>query len=83
MKIENKQSFIYAVKALSCRTGIPYEHMLGVFNSESIGINPKAGRKGGAYGLEYADAKVVDYVPTKTSKLITNCDEKRGECIEY
>ena len=39
--------------------------------------------KAGDFVSPPADAKVVDYVPTKTSKLVTNCDEKRQECIEY
>ena len=37
--------------------------------------------KGGTYVSAPADAKVVDYVPTKTSELVTLCDEKREECI--
>jgi len=39
--------------------------------------------KGGTYVSAPADAKLVDYVPTKTSKLVAYCDEKREECIEY
>ena len=29
------------------------------------------------------DANLKDFTPTKTSELVTNCDEKRQECIEY
>tara|TARA_R110000744_G_scaffold134509_3_gene243542 strand:- start:1048 stop:1629 length:582 start_codon:yes stop_codon:yes gene_type:complete len=50
MKVENKESFIYELKALGARTEIPYEHFLGVFNPES-GINPKAHNPTGAHGL--------------------------------
>ena len=28
-----------------------------------------------------ADAQLKDYTPTKTSELVTLCDEKRQECI--
>ena len=28
-------------------------------------------------------AKLQDYIPTKTSELITTCDEKRNVCINY
>ena len=38
--------------------------------------------KAGDFVSPPADAK-TDYIPTKTSKLVTNCDEKREECIEY
>ena len=37
--------------------------------------------KSGSFTVENADAEVVDYIPTKTSKLVTNCDEKREVCI--
>lgn len=39
--------------------------------------------KAGTYVSAYADAKVVDYVPTKTSDLVAWTDEKREESIEY
>ena len=32
---------------------------------------------------EYADPKIKDFTPTKTSELVAFCDEKREECIEY
>ena len=37
--------------------------------------------KAGDFISPPADANVMDYIPTKTSKLVTNCDEKREECI--
>lgn len=51
MKIKNKQAFIYAVKSLGAKKGIPYRDILGVFNVESIGVNPKAHNPRGAHGL--------------------------------
>ena len=29
------------------------------------------------------DANLINFEPTKTSELTTNCDEKRDTCIEY
>ncbi len=37
----------------------------------------------GSYDSIPEDANLKDFKPTKTSELVTNCDEKRQECIEY
>lgn len=51
MKVKNKKAFIYEVRAVAERTGIPYQDILSVFSFESY-INPKAKNpNGGAYGL--------------------------------
>lgn len=33
--------------------------------------------------VENDDSKLKDFKPKKTSELLTYCDEKREECIEY
>ncbi len=37
----------------------------------------------GSYDSIPEDANLKDFKPTKTSELITNCDEKIQQCIEY
>ena len=38
---------------------------------------------GGTYNVEQAPSKIKDFTPTKTSELITTCDESLGECMEW
>ena len=37
----------------------------------------------GAFVEKHADANVVDYKPTKTSELVSVCDESIEECMEW
>lgn len=68
LKVKNREAFIYEVKAMSLRLGIPYKHILFVFNSES-GLNPKAKNKSnGAYGL-------FQIIPTTAKGLGINQEE--------
>lgn len=32
---------------------------------------------------DHDNANVINYKPTKTSDLVSNCDEKRKQCIYY
>lgn len=51
MKVDNRKAFIFAVKSMAERIGIPYEHIMGVFAFESnINIYSK-NKSSGAYGL--------------------------------
>jgi hypothetical protein len=50
IKVDNKEAFIYEVKAMGARLDIPYEDLMGVMYFESR-LNPKASNNGTALGL--------------------------------
>jgi hypothetical protein len=39
--------------------------------------------KSGSFNSIQEDSKLQTYTPTKVSELVTFCDEKREECIQY
>lgn len=82
MKIKNKKSFIYEVKALAERVDIPYQDILGVFNFES-GLNPKAKNfNGGAYGLFQLMPKTAEGLGISSNELYSSDEYVQLEWFE-